>query len=41
MAKSFEIEQLDQKRFIKVNDLQQITNPVMFNTGNGPSSDGY
>ena len=40
MAKNFDIEQLDQKKFIKVNDLQMITNPVMFNTGNGPSSDG-
>ena len=40
MAKNFDIEQLDQKKFIKVNDLHMITNPVMFNTGNGPSSDG-
>lgn len=40
MAKNFEIEQLQQTRFIKVNDLKQITNPVMFNAGNGPSSDG-
>lgn len=38
MAKNFEIEQLDQDKFIKKNDLQMITNPVMFN--NGPSSDG-
>ena len=40
MAKSFEIEQLNQDKFIKQNDLQQITNPVMFATGNGPTSDG-
>ena len=40
MPKHFEIEQLDQKKFIKVNDLQEITNPAMFNTGNGPSPDG-
>ena len=40
MARNFEIEQLDQARFIKVNDLKEITNPVMFNAGNGPSSDG-
>ena len=40
MANDFKIEQLDQKRFIKANDLQQVTNPVMFNAGNGPSSDG-
>ena len=40
MSKNFKIEQLDQKRFIKVNDVNQITNPVMFSTGNGPSSDG-
>ena len=38
--RKFEIEQLDQNRLIKVNNLQQITNPVMFNAGNGPSSDG-
>ena len=40
MAKNFDIEQLDQVRFIKVNDLKEIKNPVMFNAGNGPSSDG-
>lgn len=40
MSKNFKIEQLNQKRFIKVNDVSQITNPVMFNTGNGPSSNG-
>lgn len=38
--RKFEIEQLDQKRLIKVNDLQQVTNPVMFNAGNGPTPDG-
>lgn len=40
MAKNFDIEQLDQVRFIKVNDLKEIKNPVMFSAGNGPSSDG-
>lgn len=38
--RKFKIEQLDQNRLIKVNELKQITNPVMFNAGNGPSSDG-
>ena len=41
MAKRpFQIEQLDQERLIKVNDLQEITNPVMFNAGNGPTPEG-
>ena len=40
MDRKFSIEQLDQKRLIKANNLPQVTNPVMFNAGNGPSSDG-
>lgn len=40
MDRKFNIEQLDQERFIKVNSLPQVTNPVMFNAGNGPTSDG-
>jgi hypothetical protein len=38
--RKFTISQLDQTRLIKVNDLQQVTNPVMFNAGNGPTPDG-
>lgn len=40
MDRKFSIEQLDQKRLIKVNDLPQVTNPVMFNSSSGPTSDG-
>lgn len=40
MDRKFSIEQLDQKRLIKVNDLPEVTNPVMFNSSNGPTSDG-
>ena len=40
MDRKFSIEQLDQERLIKVNDLPQVTNPVMFNSSNGPTSDG-
>lgn len=39
MARKFEIELLDANRFIKENDLKEITNPVTFNVG-GPSTDG-
>jgi hypothetical protein len=38
--KHFEIDQLDQPRLIKENDLQQITNSALFNSSNGPTSDG-
>ena len=38
--KSFEIEQLNQKKFIKANDLKPVTNPSMFNPGNGNTPDG-
>lgn len=38
-SRNFEIEQVDQKRLIKENDLKEITNPVSFNAG-GPSPDG-
>ncbi len=40
MERRFELEQLDQEKLIKVNDLPQVTNAVMFNAGNGPTSDG-
>jgi hypothetical protein len=40
MDRKFSIEQLDQPRLVKVNNLPQVTNPVMFNGGNGPSPDG-
>jgi len=39
--KRFNISQLDQKRFIKVNDSTlEVTNPAMFNATNGPTPDG-
>lgn len=38
--RTFKIEQLDQEKFVKVNDLVPVTNPVMFNSINGPTSDG-
>lgn len=40
MDRKFEIEQLDQERLIKSNNLPEVTNPVLFNAGNGPTSDG-
>lgn len=40
MERRLHIEQLDQERLIKNNDLQEVTNPVMFNAGNGPTPDG-
>ena len=36
----FRIEQLDQNKLIKVNDLQEVTNPSMFSANNVPTSDG-
>lgn len=36
----FILQQLDQEKLIKENDLQVVTNPVMFNAGNGPTPDG-
>lgn len=36
----FEMEQLDQRKLIKANDLKQITNPVMFNSIQGNTPDG-
>ena len=36
----FILQQLDQEKLIKENDLQAVTNPVMFNAGNGPTPDG-
>lgn len=40
MSRSFYIEQLDQPRLIKVNDLQEVTNVSMFTATNGPTPDG-
>lgn len=40
MDRRFHIEQLDQERLIKNNNLPQVTNPVMFNANNGPTYDG-
>lgn len=40
MDRKFSIEQLDQERLIKNNNLPQVSNPVMFNSSNGPTSDG-
>lgn len=40
MARKFEIEQLDQEKFVKVNELQKVTNPIMFNSNSGPTADG-
>ena len=36
----FKLEQLDQEKFVKVNELQPVTNPVMFNSINGTTADG-
>lgn len=38
--KLFEIEPLDVKNFIKVNDLEKITNPIFFDSNNSPTADG-
>ena len=40
MDRKFSIEQLDQERLIRSNNLPQVTNPIMFNSANGPTSDG-
>lgn len=40
MAKHFYIEQLDQKKLIKNNDLKEITNSALFNAVSGPTADG-
>lgn len=40
MAQSLMIEQLDQERFIEVNECKEITNPVMFRRGDEPTPDG-
>lgn len=40
MARKFEIEQLDQEKLVKVNELQKVTNPIMFNSNSGPTADG-
>lgn len=40
MAQSLQLEQLDQDRFIKANNLKEVTNPVMFQHGNRPTPDG-
>ena len=38
--KAFEVEPLDMAKLIKVNNLQEITNPVFFNKFGHPTSDG-
>ena len=41
MPRRFHIEQLDQNKFIKVNDsTKEITNPSLLNATNGPTPDG-
>ena len=40
MTQSLQLEQLDQDRFIKANNLKEVTNPVMFQHGNRPTPDG-
>jgi len=40
MERKFHIEQLDQPKLIKNNDLPKVTNPVMFSGPNGPTPDG-
>lgn len=37
---SFKLEQLDQEKFVKANELTPVTNPVMFNSINGNTPDG-
>jgi hypothetical protein len=36
----FNIEQLNQERLVKENELKQVTNPIMFNSNSGATSDG-
>lgn len=36
----FHIEQLDQEKLVRENELKAVTNPVMFNSGSGATSDG-
>ena len=38
--KHFEIKQLDQQKLIKVNDIKEVTNPVLFNATGGLTPDG-
>lgn len=40
MGRHFYIEQLNQPKLIKENDLQEVTNSAMFNATNGPTPDG-
>lgn len=40
MAKNFQMEQLDQEKLVKVNNLVKVANPVLFNSNNGPTEDG-
>lgn len=40
VKRPFILEQLNQERLVKENELEEITNPVMFNAGNGPTPDG-
>ena len=40
MPRDFNLDQLDQERLIKENNLKQITNPVMFAGGSGLTPDG-
>ena len=40
MPKTFEIEPLDPKKLVKVNDLPRVSNPVFFNKFGQPTSDG-
>ena len=40
MPQKLKFEILDQERFIKENDLKEITNPITFRTGNSPTPDG-
>ena len=41
MSRRFHIEQLDQNKFIKINDsTKEITNPSLLNATNGPTPDG-
>lgn len=38
--KHFDIKQLDQQKLIKVNDIREVTNPVLFNATGGLTPDG-
>lgn len=40
MPKTFEIEPLDPRKLVKVNDLPRVSNPVFFNKFGQPTSDG-